>query len=287
MFFFSLAFLNGLTLAALVFIVTSGLTLSFGLMRIVNLNHGAFYLTGGYIGLSVLKATGNWVLSVLAGGLTIAVAAFFEERFLLKRVREQSLVVTLMTLSIAIIIADLDLVIWGGNPRLVDIPQILNLPVHLLGVMYPGYRLFILILAIIIGIALWIFLKKTKVGITIRAGIDNSEMVAVLGINVEKVFTLVFVISGFLAGIAGVIGGSFSMVAPGQDWNMLTFALVAIIIGGMGSFAGSIIGSLITGLVFSYASAYIPQLSNFFIFLPVAVVIAVWRKGLFGKSYNE
>lgn len=284
MFLFTLAFLNGLTLGALLFIVTSGLTLSFGLMRIVNLNHGAFYLTGGYIGLSVLKATGNWPLSVLVAGLIIALLAFFEEQFLLKRFREQSLIVTLITLSIAIIIADLDLVIWGRKPQLLDIPEIINSPVSLFGVMYPGYRLFILILAIIICIALWFFLKKTKVGITIRAGIDNSEMVNALGIDVEKIFTYVFVISGFLAGIAGVIGGSFSMVAPGQDWSMLTFALVTIIIGGMGSFAGSILGSLITGMTFSYASAYIPQLSNLFIFLPVAIILATRGRGLLGKE---
>ena len=284
MFLFTLAFLNGLTLGALVFIVASGLTLSFGLMRIVNLNHGAFYLTGGYIGLSVLKATGNWPLSVLVAGLIIALLAFFEEQFLLKRFREQSLIVTLITLSIAIIIADLDLVIWGRKPQLLDIPEIINSPVSLFGVMYPGYRLFILILAIIICIALWFFLKKTKVGITIRAGIDNSEMVNALGIDVEKIFTYVFVISGFLAGIAGVIGGSFSMVAPGQDWSMLTFALVTIIIGGMGSFAGSILGSLITGMTFSYASAYIPQLSNLFIFLPVAIILATRGRGLLGKE---
>jgi len=284
MFLFTLAFLNGLTLGALLFLISSGLTLSFGLMRIVNLNHGAFYLTGGYIGLSVLKATGNWPLSVLAAGLIIALLAFFEEQFLLKRFREQSLIVTLITLSIAIIIADLDLVIWGGKPQLLDVPEIINSPVSLFGVMYPGYRLFILILAIIICIALWFFLKKTKVGITIRAGIDNSEMVNALGIDVEKIFTYVFVLSGFLAGIAGVIGGSFSMVAPGQDWSMLTFALVTIIIGGMGSFAGSVLGSLITGMTFSYASAYIPQLSNLFIFLPVAIIIATRGRGLLGKE---
>lgn len=284
MFLFTLAFLNGLTLGALLFLVASGLTLSFGLMRIVNLNHGAFYLTGGYIGLSILKSTGNWPLSVLVAGLIIALLAFFEDQFLLKRFRGKSLTVTLITLSIAIIIADLDLVIWGGKPQLLDVPEIIDSPVFLFGVMYPGYRLFILLLAIIICIALWIFLKKTKVGITIRAGIDNSEMVNALGINVEKIFTYVFVISGFLAGIAGVIGGSFSMVAPGQDWTMLTFALVTVIIGGMGSFAGSILGSLITGMIFSYASAYIPQLSNLFIFLPVAIIIAIKRRGLLGKE---
>jgi len=279
-----LAFINGLTLAGLLFIVTSGLTLSFGLMRVPNLNHGAFYLTGGYIGLTVLRATGNWSLAVITGGLAMGAIALLEERFLLQWIREQELVVTLVTLSIAIIMADLNLLIWGGNPQMIEIPDVLDVPIFLFGIAYSGYRIFVAGLAVIVGILLWLFLKKTKFGITIRAGIDDSTMVAVLGVNIERVFTLVFAISGLLGGIAGVLGGSFSMVAPGQDWNMLTLALVTLIIGGMGSLAGTVLGSIITGLVSSYASTYIPQLSNFFIFLPVAIILAVWKRGLLGRE---
>jgi len=279
-----LAFINGLTLAGLLFIVTSGLTLSFGLMRVPNLNHGAFYLTGGYIGLTVLRTTGNWSLAVITGGLVMGAIALLEERFLLQWIREQKLVVTLVTLSIAIIMADLNLLIWGGNPQIIEVPDLLDVPIFLFGIVYSHYRIFVAGLAVIIGILLWFFLKKTKFGITIRAGIDNSTMVAVLGVNIERVFTLVFAISGLLGGIAGVLGGSFSMVAPGQDWNMLTLALVTLIIGGMGSLAGTVLGSIITGLVSSYASTYIPQLSNFFIFLPVAIILAVWKRGLLGRE---
>lgn len=284
MYFVGLVVINGLTFAGLLFIVTSGLTLSFGLMRVPNLNHGAFYLTGSYIGLTVVKTTGNWLLAVLSGGLVIGLVALVEDRFLLRRFREQKLVLTLLTLSIAIIMADVNLLIWGGNPQLLEIPRVLDFTIFIFGIAYPSYRIFILAIAIIISVVLWSFLKKTKLGITIRAGIDNSEMVAVLGVDIEKVFTCVFVLSGFLGGIAGVMGGAFSMIALGQDWNMLTLALVTLIIGGMGSFAGTIVGSLITGLVFSFASAYIPQLSNFFIFLPVAIILALWRRGLLGRE---
>lgn len=282
--FLGLVFINGLTLAGLLFIVTIGLTFSFGLMRVPNLNHGTFYLVGGYIGLTVIKTTGNWLLAVLSGGLIMGAVALVEYQFLIRRVREQKLVVTLITLSIAIIMADVTLLIWGGNPQLIKIPKAFDFTIFSFGIAYPSYRIFVLMLAIIISVVLWIFLKKTKLGITIRAGIDNSEMVAVLGVNIEKIFTFVFALSGFLGGIAGVIGGSFSMIAPGQDWDMLTFALVTLIIGGMGSFAGTIVGSLITGLVFSYASAYIPKLSNFFIFLPVAIILLVRRRGLLGRE---
>ena len=296
---------NGLTLAGLLFVVTSGLGLSFGLMRVVNLNHGAFYLTGGYIGLSVQRAltvlashtenrilavfasdVGRWILAVLAGGIAMAILAFLEERFLLrwKRVRGKSLVETLITLAVAIILADVGLVIWTGRPRSIAIPRVFNQLVSLFGVRYPGYRVLVLGVAVVVALLLWLLLQKTRVGITIRAGIDDSEMVAALGINVQRLFSFVFTLSGFLAGIAGVIGGSFSMLGPGEDWRMLQFALVVVIIGGMGSFGGVIVGSLLTAMVFSYASLYLPSLSLFLIFMPVALILAVRPRGLFGRE---
>jgi len=301
----ALTLLNGLTLAGLLFIVTSGLGLSFGLMRVINLNHGAFYLMGGYIGLTVQKALASlaahtdnpvlvffsgditrWVLAVLAGGVAMAMLALLEERFLLKwkRVRGKSLVETLVTLAIAIMIADLNLVIWSGNPQSVPIPRALRSVTSLFGIRYPSYRLLVLGLGVILAIALWFLLQRTRVGITIRAGIDDSETVATLGINVERLFTLVFSLSGFLAGIAGVIGGSFAMLGPGEDWRMLQFSLVVVIIGGMGSFGGVIIGSLLTAIVFSYASIYLSSLSLFLIFMPVVLILALKPQGLFGRK---
>lgn len=298
-------FLNGLTLAGLLYIVTSGLGLSFGLMRVINLTHGAFYLTGGYVGLTVLRALAalathvnsgilaflssdiiRWILAILAGGIAMAMLAFLEERFLLKRkqVREDPLIQTLVTLALAIIIGDLDLIFWTGKPQSIPMPKALRTPISLFGIVSPRYRLSVIILAIVIAIGLWLLLRKTRVGITIRAGIDDSEMVRALGINVEKVFTLVFTLAGFLAGIAGVIGGSFSMLGPVEDWRMLRFALVVVIIGGMGSFSGTLIGALLTAIIFSYASVYIPSFSLFLLFMLVAVVLAIRPQGLFGRK---
>jgi branched-chain amino acid transport system permease protein len=286
--------LNGITLSGLLFIVSSGLALSFGLMRVVNLNHGAFYLTGAYVGFTVQKVLvhavnndlASWVLAALAGGVAMAVLAFLEERFLLrlKRVRGNKLVETLLTLAIAIMLADIDLVIWGGDPQSMPLPRALLKPIFLFGSPYSRYRMFVFILAVFIAILLWLLLKKTRVGITIRAGIDDSEIVSTLGINVKRLFTLVFVLSGFLAGSAGVIGGGFAMLGPGEDWRMLQFALVIVIIGGMGSFGGVIIGSLLTAMVFSFASIYLPSFSLFLIFLPVAVILATRPQGLFGRK---
>jgi len=275
--------LNSLTLASLLYVLASGLSLSFGLMRVINLTHGAFYLLGGYFGLTTLKITGNWTLAVFSGGIGIAVLALLEEFFLLRMVRGKAFLETLISLSVAIVISDLIIMIWGGNPKSLDIPDFMSGPVELFGTSYPAYRLFVLGIACMIGLMLWLFLKKTKLGMIIRAGVDNFEMVAAIGINVRRIFTFVFVLSGFLAGIAGVMGGSFLMVAPGEDWRILTFTLIVVIIGGMGSFVGTIIGALITGLVFSYGSIYVPELSLFLMFAPVAIILATRPRGLFGR----
>lgn len=286
MFLIKMYFLNGLTLAALLFIVASGLTLSFSLMRVVNLTHGAFYLAGGFVGLSVLNATNSWLLAVFVAGITISVLALLQERFLLRRARGNDMFETLISLSVAIIISDLTLVIFGGYPKTIEIPAILNGVINIkwLGIMYPAYRLFMLVLALGLGICLWLFLKKTNLGITIRAGVDNFDMVAAMGINVKRIFTLVFALSGFLAGAAGVIGGSFMMLVVGEDWRILTLTLIVITIGGMGSLAGTAVGALITGMVYSFTTGYIPEFSSFVLFLPVAIILSIRPQGLFGKE---
>lgn len=282
----NMSILNGLTLAALLFIVASGLTLSFSLMRVVNLTHGAFYLAGGFVGLSILNLTGSWLLAVLAAGGLFTLLAFLEERFLLRRARGDAMFETLISLSVAIILSDLTLVIFGGYPKTIAIPELLSgaLEIPLLGVYYPIYRLFMLVLATGLGIGLWLFLKRTNLGITIRAGVDNFDMVAAMGINVKRVFTLVFALSGFLAGASGVIGGSFLMLVVGEDWRILTLTLIVVTIGGMGSLGGTAVGALITGLVYSFTTAYIPEFSSFVLFLPVAIILSIRPQGLFGKE---
>ena len=281
-----MSLLNGLTLAALLFIMASGLTLSFSLMRVVNLTHGAFYLAGGFIGLSTLKLSGNWLLAIFSGGCFMALLALVEDRWLLRRARGDDLIETLISLSVAIIIGDLVLVIWGGYPRTINIPEILSgvVMIPFVGLPYPIFRIFMLGLAIFIILALWLFLKKTNLGITIRAGVDNFEMVSALGINVRRLFTIVFGLSGFLAGVAGVVGGTFMMLVVGEDWRILTLTLIVIIIGGMGSLGGTIVGALITGLIYSFATAYIPEFSLFILFLPVAIILSIRPHGLFGKK---
>jgi branched-chain amino acid transport system permease protein len=281
-----MSLLNGLTLGALLFITASGLTLSFSLMRVVNLTHGAFYMAGGFIGLSVLKFSGSWLLAVLAGGAMMSALAFIEERFLLRWARGNDLIETLISLSVAIIIGDLVLVVWGGYPRTISIPEALNgtVSIPLLDTIYPVYRIFMLGLALVIIGGLWVFLKKTRLGVTIRAGVDNFEMVSAQGINLRRLFSFVFTLSGFLAGVSGVVGGTFLMLVVGEDWRILTLTLIVIIIGGMGSLGGTILGSLITGLIYSFSTAFIPEFSLFVLFLPVAIILSIRPRGLFGKE---
>jgi branched-chain amino acid transport system permease protein len=278
-----LLFLNGLTYAALLFVMASGLTLAFGLMRIVNLAHGTYYLMGGYLGLTVFRLTGNWVVALLAGGAAIALLALVMERALLVWVRGRELPESLLTLAVATIMADAAVAVWGGNPLILQAPRLLTARAELFGIIYPGFRLFVLGFGVTVGILLWLLLMRTPLGMAVRAGVDDRETAAALGVNVNLIMTLVFMLAGLLAGAAGVIGGSFLALAPGEDFHALVLSLVTIIIGGLGSLGGAAVGALITAMTLSFATAYFPDFSLFFVFAPMALVLAVRPHGLFGR----
>lgn len=281
---FILLILNGLTLASILFVLGSGLTLAFGLMRVVNLSHGAFYMLGGYIGYSVVKATGNWPLALLVGGAAIAFLGLIFERIMLARVRGGDLPETLLTVALAMIIADQTLVYWPRNPITLNVPSYLSPSIKLLGVTYPGFRFLMMIVSILIALSLYLLLYKTKLGAAVRAGVDDRETVAALGINISWIYTAVFVLSAFLGGIAGVLGGSYLQLSPGGDSIILIYSLVVIILGGMGSLGGAIVSSLILGQIISFGLAYLPQYSYFLIFIPMAIVLSIRPQGLFGRK---
>jgi len=278
-----LLILNGLTQAAIFFILGSGLTLAFGLMRVVNLSHGAFYLLGGYIGYSVVKATGNWPLALAAGALSIALLGFVFERAMLSRVRGGDLPETLLTVALSMIIADLCLVFWPRHPITLNVPTYLSFPVTFLGITYPGFRYIMMGISVLIAVSLWLMIYKTKLGAAVRAGVDDRETVSALGVNINLIYTAVFVLSAFLAGIAGVIGGSYLQLAAGNDIVILTYSLVVIILGGMGSLGGAVVSALILGQIISFGLAYVPQYSYFLVFIPMAIVLAIRPHGLFGR----
>lgn len=276
--------LNGLTLGGLYFLVASGFSLIFGVMRVVNLAHGSFYLLGGYIGSVVVVATGSWLLAALAGAVSILLFGVVLQQTLLRRVQGDDMREALVTIGVSVIVADLMLAAWGGSITSIEQPSwtmgIAELP---LDISYPLYRLFVLGLAVVAAAFLWYLLQRTRTGMIMRASVDDRRMVAALGINVEWVFAGVFALGALLAGLSGVAGGTFIALGPGQDQELLLVSLIVVIIGGLGSLSGTVISAAVVGLVDQFAAVYHPEYSVLYVFVVLVVVLAFRPQGLFGR----
>lgn len=274
--------LNGITFGALLFLLASGFTLIFGLMRIANLTHGATYLMGGYVGYTVIRSTGSFWLGLVAAAVAMGLFGVLVERFLIERVGSE-LEEVLLTIGVAFIMADLSLVIWGGDPINVPVPSLLGGGIDLGVVTYPRYRLFTVLVGLVIAALLWLLMVRTRIGAIVRAGVDDAEMVAALGINIRRVFTSVFFLGAALAGFTGVVGGAFLSLYPGADAENLLLGLVVVIIGGLGSLEGAMVGALLVGLLDTFGKALFPELSYFTIFGPMAIMLSLRPRGLFGR----
>ena len=278
--------INGISLAALLFLLASGFTLTFGVMRVVNMAHGAYYLLGGYVGLSTVRATGSFTLGIVAGGLAIVVLGYCIDRFLIRRTGENHLAQVLLTVGIAFVIGDVALQIWGGDSLKVPIPKFLNGPMELPGgLVYPAYRFALIFFGVVVGVLLWLLYRKTAIGAVVRAGVDDREQVSATGINVDRLFVLVSALASFLAGMSGVVGGGFLTLYPGAEWEILVYALVVVIVGGLGSLEGAMIGALIVGLLDAYGRWLLPEFSYFVLFAPMALLLLVRPQGLYGKEF--
>ena len=281
---FLLTIMNGLTLAALYFLVASGFTLVFGLMRNVNLAHGSLYLLGAYIGYDAADATGSWFVGVAAGFLSMALAGLLLQIGIFRRMDGQELRQTLVTIGISIVLADLMLAVWGGKTYQFDTPEFLYGAVRLpLVRAYPIYRLVLLATSIAIGVALWLFLNRTRVGMMIRAGVDDRAMLAASGVNTQRIFAITFALGAGLAGFAGVVGGTALSIAPGEDVRYLLASLVVVIVGGMGSVTGAAIGALLIGLAEQLGLAYSPTYGVVYTFLIMVAVLAFRPQGILGR----
>ncbi|HVL56666.1 MAG TPA: branched-chain amino acid ABC transporter permease [Burkholderiaceae bacterium] len=276
--------LNGLTLAALLFIVASGFTLIFGLLRIVNLAHGALYLFGGYVGYTVGGLTGSFLAGVLASMACVALMGVVLDQGLLRFVRGFELRQVLLTLGVAFVLNDLALVIWGGDTFTVATPEFLVGAVQIGHLMYPKYRLFVLALGIVVFIGLWLLLNRTRLGALIRAGVDDPEMVEAMGINIRRVFLATFMLGAALAGLGGTVGGAFLTLYPTADAEILVFSLAVVIIGGRGSLLGAAVGALLVGMLNVVGQVAFPELAYFVIFGPMAIILAFRPLGLFGRA---
>jgi len=283
---FLLTVLNGLTLGALYFLVASGFSLVFGLMRNVNLAHGSLYLLGGYIGFDVAESTGSWTLGVAAGFASMAILGVVLQVLIFRRMQGEDLRQTLVSIGISIILADFMLWIWGGDSYQFIIPDALfgAVTIPLLGLKYPAYKLFVLLSAVVIGIGLWLFLNRTRIGMMIRAGVDDRGMLQASGINVNLVFAITFALGAGLAGLAGVIGGSALSLAPGEDLRYLLASLVVVIVGGMGSVTGAAIGAALIGLADQFGLTYSPTYGVIYTFLVMVIVLAVRPTGIMGRK---
>jgi branched-chain amino acid transport system permease protein len=275
---------NGISYGALLFLLASGLSLIFGVMRIVNLAHGSYFLLGGYVGLTTVWQTKSFLLALIAGAVAVALIGIGMERLFLRRLKQQVLAQVLMTMGFALIFQDLALLVWGGDPYTIAVPPLLSGSVQAGVLVFPIYRMFIIVAATAVGTALWLFLENTRAGATIRAAVDDGEMAQGVGINVPRVSMGVFALGAFLAALGGVVGGGFIGVYPGVDFEILPYAFVVVIVGGLGSLQGAIVGSLMVGLLDNFGKALFPELSYFTLFAPMAVILAVRPTGLFGKA---
>jgi len=281
---FLLAFMNGLTLGALYFLVASGFTLVFGLMRNVNLAHGSLYLLGAYIGYLVGDWSGSWLLAVAAGFLSAALIGLLMQVVVFRFMQGQDLRQTMVTIGLSIVLADIMLWIFGAEIYTFDPPRVIYgatpLPVV---TAYPTYRLVLLLTSIVIGFLLWWFLSRTRVGMMIRAGVDDRAMLAASGVNVQLVFAITFAIGAGMAGFAGVVGGTALSVSPGEDTRYLLASLVVVIVGGMGSIVGAAIGALLIGLAEQFGLAYAPTYGIVFTFVIMVAVLAFRPQGIMGR----
>jgi branched-chain amino acid transport system permease protein len=300
-------FLDSLTFAGVLFVIASGFTLIFGLMRTVNMAHGSLYLLGGYIAFEIQQKmvgasaggfglTGSqvtmwdWVVPALVAAVCIAVVGLVIQQLFLRWTQGQDLRQALITIAISIILADQMIQHWPLQET-VTWPGAIDRFVSIGSIQYSGARLFMLGVAVAIGVALWLWLQKTRTGMVIRAGVDDRHMVSALGINIQLAFGIAFVVGAALAGFGGAMGGAQFNLAPGLDGQWLLNSLIVVIIGGMGSLGGAAIGAVLYAFVFNFSAAYLPttsdncctEYSTVFTFALLVAVLAARPYGLFGR----
>jgi branched-chain amino acid transport system permease protein len=278
---------NSITFGGLLFLLSAGFSLIFGLMRIPNLTHGSLFMLGAYIGatfvIGMLGVKMNFWLAAVLATVVVAFLGALAERLLLRRLPGDQLAQVLVTLGLSFMAADFCLMVWGGDPLSVATPPELAGFARLGVMVFPNYRLAIIVIAAIVAIGLWMLLDRTRLGAMIRAGVDDPDMARVVGIRVSQLFTIVFALGAGLAAFAGIIGGPILSVYPGLDQDMLPLALVVVILGGTGSLLGSFVGSIIVGFIYNFGQALLPELAYFVLFLPMLLVLLLRPQGLFGR----
>jgi len=286
--FWLLLTVNSITFGGLLFLLSAGFSLIFGLMRIPNLTHGSLFMLGAYFGATFLAGTLGFTLdfglAAVLAGLVVAAFGALIERLLLRRLPGEQLAQVLVTLGVSFMVADLCLMGWGGDPISVATPPGLEGFIRVGPLVLPYYRLAVILIAVAFAVVLWLMLERTRLGAMIRAGVDDPDMARVVGIKVSQLFTIVFALGAGLAGFAGIIGGPILSVYPGLDQDMLPLALVVVILGGTGSLLGSFVGSIVIGFIYNFGQALLPELAYFVLFLPMLLMLLFRPQGMFGRQ---
>lgn len=292
--------LNGLQLGITLFLLSAGLTLVFGIMQVINLAHGSFYMIGAYVGATVAAGSGSFLLAMVAGMAAAGTAGCLVEVLILRRLyHRRHLDQVLATFGLILFCNELTRIIWGRQPLFMDVPTVLSGSIELLpGLPYPTYRLAVIGTGLAVALLLWLIFTKTRIGMQVRAGAVNREMVAALGVNIKLLYTLVFGFGALLAGLAGIMAGPILSVEPGMGESILILTFVVIVIGGIGSVRGAVVGALLVGLVDTLGRAFLPQvlrllltpaiadsvaasLAAMSVYMLMALVLVIKPKGLF------
>ncbi|HEY8244720.1 MAG TPA: branched-chain amino acid ABC transporter permease [Casimicrobiaceae bacterium] len=281
--FIATQLVNGLAYGVLLFLMSAGLSLIFGLMNVVNVAHGSFFMLGAFFALAIHKWTGSfWAALALSWIPAVAVGVVMERVFIRKLYTRGHLDQVLLTFGFTFVFVDLVRMIWGADIRELPVPEILTGVVEVGGVIVPKYRLFLIAFGGLVGLLLWLFLERSRVGAMVRAGVDDAFTATGIGINVPLLFASVFALGVGLAAIGGTVAGPILGLYPGMDIEILIPAFIVVVIGGMGSLRGAFVASVFVGLVDTFGKAYFPDFALFMIYLLMVVVLLTRPQGLFG-----
>lgn len=275
--------LNGIAFGSILFVLASGFSLALGVVRIINIAHGAFYMLAVYLAISVSRIVGGFLTATLVSAAAIMLLAAFIQLVLLRRFAQDPLPQVLSTFGVTLVIVETTRLIWGGYPQVLNTPSLLAGPVTLGSMVLPKYRVFLIAVAVVLALVLWFGIERTRVGSLVRATVDDEEMARSIGINVQAVYVMLFGLAGLLAGLGGALGGPVLGAYQGVEFEILTLTLVVVVVGGIGSIPGAFLGSMMVGIIDTLGKASFPELSYFVLFIPMILILAVRPTGLLGR----
>jgi branched-chain amino acid transport system permease protein len=275
---------NGIAFGSILFVLASGFSLALGVIRIINIAHGAFYMLAVYLALTVTRSVGNFALAIIVSSVVLMALAALVQLVLLRRFALDPLPQVLSTFGITLVIVEVSRQIWGGYPQVIDTPTAMTGAFFLGDVTVPKYRVFLIGVAGVLAIALWAVIERTMLGALVRAAVDDEEMARTIGINIEWLYVALFGVAGFLAGLGGALGGPVLGTYQGVEFEVLTLTLVVVVLGGMGSLPGAFLGSMFVGIIDTLGKGFFPELSYFVLFVPMIAILAVRPTGLLGRQ---